>query len=203
MSHALRTLSFTRSPPSRLLALPPELRDLIFEFALTVSDAPLVTFRLDSYQKESMCEAVQPALTLVNRQVRAETLTIWYGCNRFVLHSEDVRAVAAEKWLLGNLPHMSLLRGLEIWVRYVTSTNERAYGALAIRIRQDGKTGLWEVEEEWGWVTVLRRPMGLENDAAFLRGDLQMMLNGKHQPSPRDWRRMLRDLSEHYEQNFG
>ncbi|KAF2725845.1 hypothetical protein K431DRAFT_54004 [Polychaeton citri CBS 116435] len=74
----------------RLLDLPAELRALIFSFALT-SPRPLVTFRLDPYQKDSYTEAwPPPSLTFVSKQFREESLPIFYQCNDFVLHTEGL-----------------------------------------------------------------------------------------------------------------
>ncbi|KAK3672459.1 hypothetical protein LTR78_007766 [Recurvomyces mirabilis] len=180
MDWSFRTISFTKQPESRLPALPSELRDLIFEYAL-VCNKPLVTFRLDNYQKDSMSEAVQPALTRTNRQIRKETLPIWYGCNRFVLHTQDPHAGKGLVWLERNSRYMSLLKHIALWIRYVSPINDRGYGALSISMRRQAGTDVWYAEDDWEWITVIRKPTGLEDDARFLQKELDYLLENDYQ----------------------
>ena len=92
------------SVPSRhrlkatLFELPRELRDLIYDLALH-SDKPLVTFRVDDYQRESYVEAIQPGLTRISRQVRKESLPVFYSTNAFILHSDEPKLVDTQQWL--------------------------------------------------------------------------------------------------------
>ncbi|KAK5732175.1 hypothetical protein LTR17_010752 [Elasticomyces elasticus] len=76
-----------------LLTIPPELRTRIWELALEITDTPPVICR-DSANKDKTLkvwrykfddQAVQPPLTKINRQVRAETLPMFYGRNTFEL----------------------------------------------------------------------------------------------------------------------
>lgn len=172
------------TPRSRLLELPPELRDSIFEFALA-SEKTLVTFRLDSYQRDSLQEAIQPALTRVSRQVRQETLPIWFGNNAFVLHTEDAKARDAHGWLTSNERHIPKLKHLSLWVRYITSLHDQtSQGALSLSItpHRDQDVGaatptvVWKVQDHWEWITVVRKHAALESDAQFLIRQLRVLL---------------------------
>ncbi|KAF2774114.1 hypothetical protein EJ03DRAFT_134 [Teratosphaeria nubilosa] len=160
-----------------LLDLPAELRDLIYEYAVT-SDKTIVTFRLDKYQRDSYNQAVQPSLTRVNRQVRAESLPFYYACNTFVLHTEASKALDARRWLLCNEMHLLKLRRLSLWIRYVPLTNHRttSQGALSITVLRNVADGCWKVDDGWDWITVVRRPGALEDDANFLIGKVRSLL---------------------------
>jgi len=70
---------------SLFLALPAELRNQIYREAL-VTDMPL---SIDAQQPTSI---VEPALMRINRQVRRETLPIYYGENPFYLMVHDLNA---------------------------------------------------------------------------------------------------------------
>ena len=87
----------------RLLDLPAELRDYIYELALTTEDT--------LYICGGTSHELQQALTQTTRQVRHETLPIFYGRNTFVIcryGSEAARkrwvmAIESHLWLLGDL----------------------------------------------------------------------------------------------------
>ncbi|KAK3658036.1 hypothetical protein LTR56_000756 [Elasticomyces elasticus] len=76
-----------------LLTIPPELRTRIWELALKITDTPPVicqdsankdkTLKVCTYKFDN--QAIQPSLTKTNRQVRAETLPMFYGRNTFEL----------------------------------------------------------------------------------------------------------------------
>ncbi|KAK5682238.1 hypothetical protein LTS10_005364 [Elasticomyces elasticus] len=76
-----------------LLTIPPELRTRIWELALNIADTPPMihqdsankndTLKVRKYKFDD--QAVQPPLTKINRQVRAETLPMFYGRNTFEL----------------------------------------------------------------------------------------------------------------------
>jgi hypothetical protein len=161
----------------RLLELPAELRDAIYEFALT-SSKPTVTFQLDKYQKDSYAQAIQPALTRVSRQIRAESLPVYYACNDFILHTDPTKCIDARRWMECISAHILKLRRLEVWVRYVPLTNDRAtsQGALGISMYRDVAKGCWRVGEGWKWITVVRKPGALGGDAKFLIQMLRRML---------------------------
>lgn len=162
---------------SRLLALPPELRDLIFEYALT-SSRPIVTFRLDTYQRDSFEEATQPALTRVNRQLRLETLSVFYACNAFVLHTEGAKLDDAREWLCCNEAYLKTMRHFEIWIRHITrrSANPASHGAVGLSVRRSLKHARWRVSSDWRWITVIRKPSGLQEDAEWLIARLRRLL---------------------------
>lgn len=167
-------------PRCLLLELPPELRDAIYEYACT-SDATTVTFRLDKYQQGTYQEAIQPALTRVNRQVRVESLPVYYACNDFVMHTEESKAKDASRWLECNEPHLLALRRVSLWVRYVPVAHDLAssQGAFSITMERDATEGRWKVDDMWKWITVVRKPATVEGDAAFLTGLLRnMLVNG-------------------------
>lgn len=65
------------SNPSRLLSLPPELRNRIYEYVLTRRHRLLPWKRQNIYP-------VEPALTRTCRQMRSEALGVFYHDNTFV-----------------------------------------------------------------------------------------------------------------------
>ncbi|KAK5686568.1 hypothetical protein LTS10_002688 [Elasticomyces elasticus] len=76
--------SFLQSvKPFRLLDLPRELRDAIYSYATVVDEHLLLS---GPCKHEDWPTAVQPAITRVNRQVRQESLPIFYGDNTFEAH---------------------------------------------------------------------------------------------------------------------
>lgn len=160
---------FTSTPRFRLSDLPAEIRCLIYEFALTV-DKTVVTFRLDSYQKDSYAQAIQPPLTRISRQIRSDSLPIYYECTNFVLHSEAPKAHDALSWLNCNAAYLNTLRKLSFWIRYVPRANNRAssQGAIGISISRPKKNDPWAVDDEWKWITVVRKPAELDSDANFI-----------------------------------
>lgn len=178
-----RTLPFGTKPiakqPSRLLNLPQELRDLILSFALT-SPKPVVSFRLDDYQKQKYQEATLPPLTRVNRQIRKESLPIFFTCNDIVLHTEKTKSDDTQEWLkcMEKTHHLRLLNRVDIWIRYATLTNEASpsHGAIAIRMQRSKAEGRWIVLDEWKWITVTRQPSIVHRDAKFLIQTLRRML---------------------------
>ncbi|KAK5746812.1 hypothetical protein LTR17_000442 [Elasticomyces elasticus] len=122
----------------RLFELPAELRVAIFTFALT-SDKTVVTFHLDDYQRDSLEEAVQPPLTVV----------------------DDTR-----QWLWANATYLAMLKQVSFWVRRFANVPgvPPAYGAVGIRLDRDSD-GVWSVSDAYDWVTVMRRPRDLNVEA--------------------------------------
>lgn len=165
---------------SRLLDLPAELREHIFSLAVT-SEKPIVTFRLDRFQMESYEQASQPEITKVSRQIRREALPLYYDCNEFIIHTEGEKAEDANRWLHYTQPHLSKLCRLAIWMRYVTQTNDRSpsSGAIGVYLRHEPREGHWTVSDEWKWITVVRKPTGVEWDGRLLIQFLTQLVNGR------------------------
>ncbi|KAI7158576.1 hypothetical protein KC349_g4787 [Hortaea werneckii] len=186
--------SLHRPKPGRclLLELPPELRDLIYEYTLKSESHSnqMVTFKLDPYQRDTLTQAVQPSLLLTNRQIRQESLGIFYRSQTFILHSEGTKADYARRWLVSNEPHLQKLRQIELWIRYTTPANRftSSNGAVGITLYRDphdekknngggGVGGEWRVKDDgWRWITVVRRPGNLANDAGFLIREVRRLL---------------------------
>lgn len=162
--------TYTRPQRCRLLELPPELRELIFEYTLS-SENPLVSFKLDEWQQVSYHEATQPPLTRANRQIRNESLPIFYGTNEIVLHTDGSKHDDTSAWLKCIERHLLKLTRLSLWVRYVTLTNMRPLASGAIRLRlKRTKRGSeeWCVEDGWRWITTTPPPSSVEGDGKFL-----------------------------------
>ncbi|KAF7198520.1 hypothetical protein HII31_00259 [Pseudocercospora fuligena] len=66
----------------RLLDLPPELRNRIYEYVVVEENILIPSI---CHHRERTY-AVQPAITKVNRQIRDESLSVFYGCNKFEVH---------------------------------------------------------------------------------------------------------------------
>lgn len=91
----------TQHPPPaqscRLLALPPELRNRIYEFSL-VAEAGHITVTLSTKQ---------PPLLHTCTQIRAEAKSMWYNSNRFQIPVRDCDGTPYLAWL-------KHCRGLEV-----------------------------------------------------------------------------------------
>lgn len=155
---------------SRILTLPTEVRELIYTHVVTEPEGRLVAFRLDALQGQYYNQAVQPALSRVSRQVRSESLPLYYQNNDFVLHTEGTKAEDAYKWLRCNEAYLSSMRRISLWIRYVPLTNNRvsAQGAIGISIYRHRKNENWKIDDDWKWITVVRRPVELNGDVKFL-----------------------------------
>lgn len=113
--------------PSKLLELPAELRVAIYEHALaehfnlgiggsykTSRTAPLV------FGGDAVKRATQPPLTQVSRQIREETLPLFYQLNRFVLavHYRLARS-EVERWLDGIASQPTIITNIwEITIKH-------------------------------------------------------------------------------------
>lgn len=173
-------LFITKPPRSRLLELPPEIREHIFAFAVT-AEKPIVTFRLDPFQQDDYEEASQPTITRVSRQVRREALPLFYECNEFIIHTEGQKAEDAYCWLHYNQPHLSKLSHLAFWVRYVARMDNvsPSSGALGVYLYHDARDGCWKVSDEWRWITVVRKPVSVEQDGSTLVGIFRRLMEGR------------------------
>lgn len=161
-----------------LLSIPPELRALIFDFALTAPN-PLVAFRLDPYQRDTYTEATQPALTKVSRQLRHEAIPIFYASNTFILHTNSIKAEEARRWLQSICEHLPLLQHIDLWVRYCATHRDPPQGALRVSMHYDVRQDNWTVDREWGWVTVVKRPENVPEHAAQVVRALAKVVQGK------------------------
>ena len=177
MEWPVRTLSYSRPRRSCLLELPAEIREAIFEFAL-MSEKPLVTFRLDAYQRDDYQEASQPALTRVNRQIRLESLPVFYNSNNINLSTEEPKATDTQRWLECIEVHLPRLLAVSFWIRYVALPDARteASGAICISLSRSRADIVWIVHEEWRWLTPTRKPNGVEMDAEFLLQETNKIL---------------------------
>lgn len=193
---------FTTKPPkSHLLALPAELREHIFSLAV-LSAKPTVTFRLDKFQKESYEEASQPPLTRVSRQIRREALPLYYDVNEFILHTEGEKAEDAHRWLHYSQPHLSKLSCLALWIRYVAVRNDHSpsSGAIGVYLRHDPRADRWVVGDQWRWITVVRKPTGVEWDGTLSIQFLTQLVDGRSRSvmSADDYVGVMRDLKMLY-----
>ena len=163
-------MSMAGTDRCQFLELPAEIRELIYGWALK-SDKPTVTFLLDYHQRDVYTEGVQPALTRVSKQVRKESLPVFYASNDFVLHTGDPKASQTRKWLRCIETRLPLLRHMSFWVRYVTLTNDRSEvtGAIELSLVRELTNGhvYWE-NDRWRWLTVTRQPTDVWKDASFL-----------------------------------
>jgi len=158
-----------KQPKCHLIALPAEIRESIFTFAVMPSK-PVVTFKLDNYQRDAYQEAVQPAITRVSHQVRREALPLFYDSNEFIIHTEGQKAEDAHHWIYNIQPHLPKLQKVEFWVRYVTLTNDHAThsGALGVAMHHQSREKAWAIHEDWRWITVVRKPAGIDEDGELL-----------------------------------
>lgn len=76
---------------SKLLALPAELRNPIYEMAL-IEDSPI------RIEVEPDARLEIPGLLLACKSLREETLGIWYQSNQFVIEIDECDATTLNKW---------------------------------------------------------------------------------------------------------
>lgn len=120
----------------RLLLLPPELRNRIYELVLIDQDDRIQALFGDDYDsKETAADLSQPALTRVSRAVRKDTLPIFYGQHTFYLwldHSGAKRTYT--KWMTAIEARVRLFR----LVKLVMCHNHHAL-FFAVRTGADGR----------------------------------------------------------------
>ncbi|KAK3654969.1 hypothetical protein LTR56_003827 [Elasticomyces elasticus] len=88
--------------PSALLELPPELRNSIFELGV-ISPRPLraglsVRWESELAVSQTKVSPGQPALARVNRQLRDESLAIFYGQNAFLIDRGILNGHELRSW---------------------------------------------------------------------------------------------------------
>jgi len=96
-----------------LLDLPFELREAIYEY-LVVKPANTITMLENHNCFQNEVSAAQPAITRVNRQIRAEALPLFYKSNVFLAElSEKLDLDIAKRWLIAignsNVVHLRRL----------------------------------------------------------------------------------------------
>jgi len=104
--------------PCYLLALPPELRNRIWTYAL----APAKPFVLPDQLKFGTTgravshHAQQPALAQTSYQLRSETLPMFYNLNTFTVHGSSARGCtqSARIWLAGIDSNAAHLRSVHL-----------------------------------------------------------------------------------------
>ncbi|KAK6390286.1 hypothetical protein LTR65_005661 [Meristemomyces frigidus] len=124
------TLHPTASPPttSPLLALPPELRNRIYKLALVQQySIDLLPLRTSATDHPISCAAQQPPLTLTSRQIRQESLALFYAANTFEVYAFGIGPV-----FFMDLRH--ILR----WCVKIGSANRRAMGRIVVCTRGCG-----------------------------------------------------------------
>ncbi|KAF7189745.1 hypothetical protein HII31_08852 [Pseudocercospora fuligena] len=91
---------------SQLSRLPPEIRDQIYHTLFT-----------SKYAVTLQSGHVQHPLTITCRQIRQETLAMYYALTRFNAHLDDGPATPLAKWLTTLGPKLTLILGeVNIWV---------------------------------------------------------------------------------------
>lgn len=111
---------------TNFLGLPPELRIIIYEMVLTVDDIlPIAEPYLPTYKI---------AMTATSRQIRHESLPVFYGVNTFeICASCDVAATAKA---LSRLPPAALLNFGGILCCAITSDEYYVIGEFFINLKQ-------------------------------------------------------------------
>ncbi|KAH9836893.1 hypothetical protein Tdes44962_MAKER08418 [Teratosphaeria destructans] len=85
--------------PQGFLGLPVEIRDQIFELVV-VRQQTTITMLSNYDCHRSEVSACQPAISMVNHQLRAETLPIFYSMNLFLAEVSDrTDLMTAKRWL--------------------------------------------------------------------------------------------------------
>lgn len=188
-----------------ILSLPPELREQIFTLALHSQTKSLVTFRLESFQRESYTEATQPPLTRVSRQIRAEALPLFYKVNDFVVHTHGKKSEDALLWLSCVRVWLEELRHVVFWVRYQSPpTYQRGIiGAIAVEVAWDARRGQWRSRDGWRWVPVCKRPDEVEADGLWLAKEVDRLAMDMRRESMdvEEFAVIMRKLNEEYNEH--
>lgn len=102
--------------PSALLGLPPEMRNMIWRFAVIEG-----TITLDPVNGEAPSP---PTLLEVSRQIRAEAIEIYYHENRTVWLIRDLDAAAYTRWQRATAARLNetieiIMHGKAVWKNLV------------------------------------------------------------------------------------
>ncbi|KAK3657571.1 hypothetical protein LTR56_002346 [Elasticomyces elasticus] len=160
--------------PLQLMELPAEIRSLIFEYAVSYEAWPdnrITTIHLQGMHfKDSRYgfPAVQPPITRVSRQVREETLALFYGLNHFHIElyphktAQGHMVAANGKSWLDAIGEKNVKTIKEVTIQYwpailkarnvsvereMTDTNLRFVAGVAEMHEDDAKAG--ECYESW------------------------------------------------------
>lgn len=73
-------------------------------------------------------------------------------------------------------------------------------GAIGVYLRHDPRAGFWVVSDEWRWITVVRKPAGVEWDGTLLIQFLTQLVDGRSRSELRadDYIRIMGDLKMLY-----
>lgn len=135
-------------PQLGLFKLPAELREAIFKLVV-ISKDPFCTHRLDERNKSWLQIACPPAITRVSRQIRSESLPLYYSCNRFKIRTEGPKFHEASEWLECIGKHVNALRHLMFDIR-------------CDRINETTKHG------HFRWLEIIMKPQTLDGEADSL-----------------------------------
>lgn len=171
--------------PKGFLDLPAELREAIYTLAV-VKPTNTITMLFDHNSYANEVSASQPALALVNRQIRSECLATFYSSNTFTAQLDNATDLAtAKRWVraIGDtnvadlrtvvmcgwtrLPYGHMSR--RVWVKVVVDLHER-------KMLFEGDAPLFQVfgqrqqrfEEVFAELCEMRK--GVRFDARCLRG---------------------------------
>lgn len=135
-----------------LLDLPKELRDAIFSHIL-LKPQNTITMLSNSHCFRSEVSAAQPTISQVSRQLRAETLPVFYGSNRFLAELGDPEDLDTAKNWLGAIgdQNVRFLRHLVLsgWTRKARNQDGNLSGMYRyVRLVFDLREGRLRVGEE-------------------------------------------------------
>lgn len=182
-----------------LLDLPKELRDEIFSHLL-LKPRNTITMLSNSHCFRSEVSAAQPALSQVSKQLRAETLPVFYGSNRFLAELGDAEDLeTAKNWLVaigdGNVRFLRHLV-LSGWTRRAHNEQSQQVGNYCyVRLIFDLREGKVRVEEreDFAWRTpgilrwidglkdTFRRMVEAKKGDRFKAGEVMRLMEGFHQ----------------------
>ncbi|KAK3626782.1 hypothetical protein LTR56_019600 [Elasticomyces elasticus] len=126
--------------PLQYMDLPPELRNLVHQYVVDYYHYQYSLYKRTQSNEIGFSlvysfEAVQPAISRVSRQLRTETLAMFYATNRFVLDLTWMGVSKVEGWVL--------LVGS--WLTSIGAVNARHIKSFTIRYDPDEMP--WSVEE--------------------------------------------------------
>lgn len=133
-----------------IFGLPAELREIIYQLVVT-KDTNTITMLFHGQRGDGDISADQPAISRVNRQLRAETLATYYGSNVFSAQVDNPADLGtAQRWLhaigdvnVGRLRRLALCGFAKVPFGHMASRRR-------FRIVFDLHNGITESEEEGG-----------------------------------------------------